>query len=184
MSLELPLVWVDLEMTGLDPNQNVIVEIAAIVTDGALETIIEGPDLVLGASERDLAAMEDVVVQMHADSGLTEAIRASSLTVPDAEAQILEFVRQHVPEERTAPVAGNSIGTDRVFLRAFMPTLDAHLHYRSVDVSSIKELVRRWYPPEVLDGAPVKGGAHRALADIRESIEELRYYREQVFCPR
>lgn len=181
MTPDMPLVWVDLEMTGLDPARHVIVEIAVIVTDGALEALHEGPDLVLAAPEAALSSMEAVVTEMHAASGLTEAIRGSVLSVRDAEAQVLDFVRRHVPEPRSAPLAGNSIGTDRAFLRAFMPALEDHLHYRNVDVSTVKELVRRWYPPAVLDGAPAKGGDHRALADIRESIEELRYYRASVF---
>jgi oligoribonuclease len=175
-----PLVWVDLEMTGLDPETEHIVEIAVIVTDGTLERVEEGPDLVVQAPAGVLDGMVDVVAAMHADSGLTDAVKASTLTVGDAEQQVLEFVRRFVPEERSAPLAGNSIHADRAFLRRYMPTLEGYLHYRNVDVSTVKELVRRWYP-KLLDQAPEKGGGHRALADIRESIEELRWYREQVF---
>jgi oligoribonuclease len=179
-ALEMPLVWVDLEMTGLDPEREVIVEIAVIVTDGSLERLEEGPDLVLGAPAETLEAMDPVVVQMHGMSGLTEAVRESTLTVPEAEQQVLEFVRRHVPEARVAPLAGNSVHADRAFLRRYMPELEAHVHYRNVDVSTIKELARRWYP-DALEAAPKKGGGHRALADIRESIEEMRYWRTAVF---
>ncbi|MBA2530246.1 MAG: oligoribonuclease [Euzebyales bacterium] len=178
--MEQPLVWLDLEMTGLDAEREHIVEIAVIVTDGELAEMREGPDLVVTASEDVLDAMDPIVVRMHADSGLTEEIRAATLTVTQAEAQVLEFVRRHVPEPRTAPLAGNSIHADRAFLRRHMPSLEAHLHYRNVDVSTLKELARRWYP-QALAEAPVKGGGHRALADIRESIEELRYYRRTLF---
>lgn len=178
-----PLVWVDLEMTGLDADRDVILEIAVIVTDGRLERLVEGPDLVLGADEGAIGRMEEVVVEMHQLSGLTEAVRASRLELAAAEAQVLDFIRANVPEPRTAPLAGNSIHADRAFLRRYMPTLEGYLHYRNVDVSTIKELARRWYPPEVLEGAPAKSGGHRALADIRESIEELRHYRKVVFRP-
>lgn len=178
--LELPLVWIDLEMTGLDPDVEQIVEIAVIVTDGQLEQLHEGPDLVLGAPDDVLDAMHEVVVQMHGGSGLTEAIRASSMTVEDAEAQVLEFVKQHVPEPRVAPLAGNSVHADRAFLRRYMPQLEAYVHYRNVDVSTLKELARRWRP-ETLEHAPKKAGGHRALADIRESIEEMRYWRGALF---
>lgn len=180
--LEQPLVWIDLEMTGLDPRRDVIVEIAVIVTDGGLTQVHEGPDLVIAAPEAALAAMEAVVARMHASSGLTEAVRASELSLAEAERQVLDFVRGLVPEPRTAPLAGNSVHADRAFLVAWMPALEAHLHYRNVDVSTLKELVRRWRP-DVLDAAPKKGGGHRALADIRESITELEYYREALFTP-
>ena len=179
-ALENPLVWVDLEMTGLDPDHDRIVEIAVIVTDGQLERLEEGPDLVLATSEESLAGMDQVVVQMHGGSGLTEAIRASDITIEAAEAQVLEFIVQHVPTARTAPLAGNSVHADRAFLRRYMPTLEAYVHYRNVDVSTVKELARRWYP-ESLEKAPRKAGGHRALADIRESIEEMRYWRTAVF---
>ena len=175
-----PLVWIDLEMTGLDADHDRIVEIAVIITDGMLEHLVEGPDLVIAASEEVLGGMDAVVVQMHHASGLTELIRTSALTVEEAQVQVLEFVRRHVPERRTAPLAGNSIHADRAFLRRYMPELEDYVHYRNVDVSTIKELVRRWYP-ETLAKAPRKAGGHRALADIRESIEELRYWRETVF---
>ncbi len=175
-----PLVWIDLEMTGLDPATDVIVEIAAIVTDGALEQEVEGPDLVLGADEEQLASMDPVVREMHTASGLLEDIRASGTTVAEAERQVLAFVREHVAKPGVAVLAGNSIHADRAFLRAYMPELLGHLHYRLVDVSTIKELARRWHP-QVLAAAPEKGGGHRALADIRESIAELRAYRETFF---
>ncbi|HVM00159.1 MAG TPA: oligoribonuclease [Egibacteraceae bacterium] len=175
-----PLVWIDLEMTGLDAERDLIVEVAAIVTDGTLATVVEGPQLVLHAPDDALDAMADVVRDMHAKSGLTEAVRASDLTVADAEARVLDFVCSHVPKPRSAPLAGNTISADRMFLRRYMPTLEAHVHYRNVDVSTVKELVRRWYP-DVYAARPAKEGDHRALADIRESIEELRYYRRTVF---
>jgi oligoribonuclease len=180
--LELPLIWIDLEMTGLEPETEQIVEIAVIVSDGALAHLEEGPDLVLRAPDELLERMDPVVKEMHAESGLTELVRASELTVAEAEATVLEFVRRHVPEARSAPLAGNSIHADRAFLRRYMPELEAHLHYRNVDVSTVKELVRRWYPG-LFEAAPAKAGGHRALADIRESIAELRWYREQVFRP-
>jgi oligoribonuclease len=175
-----PLVWADLEMTGLDPEHDVILEIAVIVTDGSLEQVIEGPDLVVHQPEEALAAMAPVVAEMHRRSGLDQAVRASTVTLDDAAAQILAFVREHVPEAGAAPLAGNSVGADRMFIRRFLPDLDAHLHYRLVDVSTVKELARRWNPA-VLAGAPTKAGGHRALADIRESIAELRYYRDALF---
>ena len=178
--LDQPLVWVDLEMTGLDPDQDRIVEIAVIVTDGALERLEEGPDLVLSTPEDSLGGMDAVVVQMHGASGLTEAIRASVITVADAEQQVLDFIRRHVPMPRTAPLAGNSVHADRAFLRRYMPELEAYVHYRNVDVSTVKELARRWYP-ESLEKAPRKAGGHRALADIRESIDEMRYWRAAIF---
>jgi oligoribonuclease len=178
--MEHPLVWIDLEMTGLDPDTERIVEIAAIVTDGTLEELHEGPELVVSQPAELLERMDDVVREMHASSGLTEAVTASQLSEADAEEQILAFVRQVVPEAGVAPLAGNSIHADRAFLRRYMPALNAHLHYRNVDVSTIKELARRWYP-DALESAPRKGGGHRALADIRESIAELRHYRSTVF---
>ena len=182
MDLAQPLVWIDLEMTGLDPARERIVEIAVIVTDGELEHVEQGPDLVLHAPEVALEAMEQIVAEMHAKSGLDAAIRASEITVEQAEAEVLAFVRRLVPEARTAPLAGNSVHADRAFLARYMPTLERYLHYRNVDVSTVKELVRRWYPG-LLDRAPEKTGDHRALADIRESIAELRWYRDQVFRP-
>jgi oligoribonuclease len=170
----------DLEMTGLDPATNVIVEIATIVTDDELEIVAEGPDLVVQASADQLKLMPDVVRQMHTKSGLLAQIEASPITLEQAGAETLEFIKVHVPEPRTVPLCGNSIGTDRRFLAAHLPAIEDHLHYRSVDVSTIKELARRWYP-EVLKAAPQKATSHRALDDIRESIAELRFYREKLF---
>jgi oligoribonuclease len=178
--LDLPLVWIDLEMTGLDPDRERIVEIAVIITDGQLERLEEGPDLVLGVDEEVLAAMDPFVVQMHDGSGLIDKIRASDLTVAQAEEQVLAFVRRHVPEPGTAPLAGNSVHADRAFLRKYMPRIEEYVHYRNVDVSTVKELARRWHP-QALERAPRKAGGHRALADIRESIEEMRYWRSAVF---
>ncbi len=169
-------------MTGLDPAENVIVEIATIITDDELNIVAEGPDLVVHATEEQLAIMDPVVVEMHTKSGLLTAIGESTITLADAGAQTLEFIRQHVPEARKVPLCGNSIGMDRRFLAAYLPEIENHLHYRSVDVSSIKELVRRWYPG-VLDTLRQKQGTHRALDDIRESVAELRHYREHVFMP-
>lgn len=177
-----PIVWIDLEMTGLEPESDVILEIACIVTDGQLATVVEGPDLVLYASDEELQRMPPVVVAMHGVSGLTQAVRESTVGVREAEREVLRFVREHVPVARVAPLGGNSIGTDRMFLRRYMPELHEHLHYRNIDVSTVKELARRWYPG-LEDGRPEKNGGHRALADIRESIDELRWYRERVFRP-
>jgi oligoribonuclease len=176
------LVWIDCEMTGLDLGHDALIEIAALVTDGDLQVLGAGVDLVIHADESALSAMPDVVRDMHARSGLTEDVRRSSVTLREAEERVLAYVREHVPEPRTAPLAGNSIATDRGFLARDMPELDAHLHYRMVDVSSIKELCRRWFP-RVFYAKPEKGMAHRALADIRESIRELDYYRRTLFVP-
>ena len=178
--LSWPLVWIDLEMTGLDPDSDHIVELAMIITDGQLDTLVEGPDIVISAPEEALEAMDDVVRQMHASSGLTPAIRGSDVTVKQAEQMALQFLKAHVPEARLAPLAGNSVHADRAFLRKYMPELEAYVHYRNVDVSTIKELARRWHP-EAVAQAPKKAGGHRALADIRESIEEMRYWRRAVF---
>ena len=178
--LDQPLIWIDLEMTGLDPDQELIVEVAVIVTDGALERLEEGPDLVIHAGSDVLEAMDPIVVQMHTNSGLIHRISESTLSVQEAEEQVLAFVTRLVPEPRMAPLAGNSVHADRAFLRKYMPRLEAHVHYRNVDVSTIKELARRWYP-EALENAPKKAGGHRALADIRESIDEMRYWRGAVF---
>src|SRR3954468_2805194 len=177
------LVWMDLEMTGLDPAQNVIVEIATLITDDDLNVVAEGPDLVVHQPADALAKMPTVVRDMHARSGLLAAIEASTTTLDDAGAQTLAFLKEHVPAARTVPLAGNSIGTDRRFLAAYLPAIEDHLHYRSVDVSTIKELVRRWYP-DTLSKAPGKSGGHRAMDDIRESVAELRYWRDAVFRPR
>jgi oligoribonuclease len=176
------LVWIDCEMTGLDLGRDRLIEVAALVTDPDLNVLGEGVDVVIKAPDEVLGGMVEVVRQMHDRSGLTEAVRASTVTVAEAEEQILEYVRKHVPEPRSAPLCGNSIATDRGFLARDMPTLDGHLHYRMIDVSSIKELCRRWYP-RVYFGQPAKGLAHRALADIRESIRELEYYRRTLFVP-
>jgi len=174
------LVWIDCEMTGLDLRRDVLVEVAVLVTDDQLRVLDPGIDLVIAAPPEAIDGMEDVVRQMHTESGLLTALRETTLTVADAEQQVLGYVREWVPERRKAPLCGNSIATDRGFLARDMPTLDDWLHYRMVDVSSIKELVRRWYP-RVYYNAPAKRGGHRALADITESIAELRYYRSTVF---
>jgi oligoribonuclease len=172
----------DLEMTGLDPARNTIVEVATIITDDHLEIVAEGPDLVVAASEEQLAGMDEVVRTMHQRSGLLDAIRASNITLQEAGQATLAFLRDHIAEPGTVPLCGNSIGTDRRFLAVWLPEVEAYLHYRSVDVSTVKELARRWYPAAFADG-PKKVGSHRALGDIRESIEELRYYRETIFRP-
>jgi len=176
------LVWMDLEMTGLDPARHVIVEIATLVTDDELNIVAEGPDLVVHQPPEALQGMERVVVDMHTSSGLLTAIAASTISLQEAGAATLAFIRQHVPEARTVPLCGNSIGTDRRFLAIHLPEIEEHLHYRSVDVSTIKELTRRWYPG-ALEAVPRKATAHRALDDIRESIDELRWYRANVFKP-
>ena len=175
------LVWIDLEMTGLDTQHDEIVEIACIVTDPDLTELDEGISLVVKPNDAPLAAMDPVVVKMHNDSGLIHEI-PNGIELADAEAQVLAYVRTHVPESRKAPLAGSSVYVDRGFLARYMPTLDAHLHYRLVDVSSIKELSRRWYPRTYF-ASPEKTGNHRALGDIRDSIAELRYYRDAVFVP-
>jgi oligoribonuclease len=172
----------DLEMTGLDPQKHVIVEIATLITDDELNIVAEGPDLVVHQSEELLALMEPIVVDMHTKSGLLDAIRASTVTLESAGNDTLAFIKQHVPEARKVPLCGNSIGMDRRFLDQYLPDIENHLHYRSIDVSSVKELVRRWYP-QLNNGRPYKAGAHRALDDIRESVSELRFYREKVFVP-
>ncbi len=171
------LVWIDLEMTGLDPKTCVIVEIATIITDSSLNVVAKGPNLVVHQPEDVLANMDPFVVKMHQRSGLLERIAASKISLAEAEQQSLAFVKQHC-EERTSPLCGNSIWKDRQFVERYMPLLDAFLHYRIVDVSSVKELVRRWYPS--LE-PPKKAETHRALDDIVESIEELRGYRSHVF---
>ncbi len=170
----------DLEMTGLDPTTEVIVEIATLITDDDLNVIAEGPDLVINQPEAVLSTMDPVVVEMHTKSGLLTAIRASTVTLEQAGTATLEFIKQHVAEPRTIPLCGNSIGTDRRFLARYLPEIENHLHYRSVDVSTIKELVKRWYPGVEIT-RPTKSGAHRALDDVRESIRELKFYRENVF---
>jgi oligoribonuclease len=170
----------DLEMTGLDPNDHVIVEIATIITDDELAIIAEGPDLVIHQPESELAKMGSVVVRMHERSGLTDAIRSSTISLEEAGAQTLAFLKEHIPEPGSVPLCGNSIGTDRRFLARWLPDIEGFLHYRSVDVSTLKELARRWYP-DALAQVPSKQGAHRALDDIRESIDELRTYRKLLF---
>jgi oligoribonuclease len=170
----------DLEMTGLDIERHVIVEVATLITDDDLAIVAEGPDLVVSATAEQLAQMDDFVTSMHTGSGLLAEIEASTLTLEEAGAATLEFIRAHVPKPRTVPLAGNSIGTDRRFLSAQLPDIEEYLHYRSIDVSTIKELARRWYP-DALAGAPTKAGGHRAMDDIRESVAELAYYRTTVF---
>jgi len=176
-----PLIWMDLEMTGLDPERERIIEIAVLITDNALEIVAEGPDLVVHQPESLLEQMDDWNRKHHGASGLTERVRASQVSEAEAEAQVLAFLREHV-KQGAAPLAGNSIHQDRRFLRRYMPQIDDYLHYRNVDVSSVKELVKRWYPA-VYSKRPSKVGTHRALDDIRESVAELRYYRDQVFVP-
>ena len=176
------LVWIDCEMTGLDlAGGDALIEVAALVTGPDLEVRGEGVDVVIKPPDAALEQMTDFVRAMHVESGLLPLL-ASGLSMAEAEEQVLAYVREYVPEVRKAPLAGNTIGTDRAFLARDMPTLEGHVHYRNVDVSSIKELARRWYP-RVYYNMPAKSGNHRALADIRESIEELRYYRDAVFVP-
>lgn len=169
-------------MTGLDLGSDALIEVAALVTDPDLNVLGEGVDVVIHADEAALEAMPEIVRTMHGKSGLTEEVRRSTVTLAEAEDLVMEYVTSHVKDPRTAPLCGNSIATDRGFIARDMPRLDAHLHYRMIDVSSIKELTRRWYP-RVYFGQPQKGLAHRALADIRESIRELEYYRRTVFVP-
>ncbi len=175
------LVWIDCEMTGLDPETDELVEIACIVTESDLTELDSGISLVIKPNDAPLAAMDDIVVRMHTESGLIDEI-PNGTTLEDAEEQVLAYVRSHVPDARKAPLAGSSVYVDRGFLAHYMPELDQHLHYRLVDVSSVKELARRWYP-RVYFATPEKNGNHRALGDIRESIAELRYYRDAVFVP-
>ncbi|NKY45757.1 oligoribonuclease [Nocardia cerradoensis] len=174
------MVWMDCEMTGLRLDSDKLIEVAALVTDSDLNILGDGVDIVIHADDDALAAMPPVVQEMHAKSGLTEEVRRSTVTMEEAQQQVLDYVREWVPTPGTVPLAGNSIATDRGFIARDMPELDAHLHYRMIDVSSIKELCRRWYP-RIYFGQPEKGLAHRALADIEESIRELRYYRQTAF---
>ncbi len=174
------LVWIDCEMTGLDLKTDRLIEIAVLVTDSELNVLGDGIDVVIHAEEDALTSMVDVVTQMHTKSGLIEEVRASTIDLATAETMALDYIRDHVKQAKTAPLAGNSIATDRGFLARDMPKLDDYLHYRMIDVSSIKELCRRWYP-RIYFGQPEKGLAHRALADIHESIRELRYYRQTAF---
>jgi oligoribonuclease len=176
------LVWIDCEMTGLDLRRDALIEVAVLVTDADLTLLDEGLDIVIHQHDDVLDTMVPFVRDMHASSGLTDQVRASTITLGDAERQVLEYVKKHVPDAKSAPLCGNSIATDRGFLARDMPDLDAHLHYRMVDVSSIKELAKRWYP-RVYQSQPAKGLAHRALADIIESVQELDYYRRTLFVP-
>jgi len=175
------IVWIDCEMTGLDVVNDALIEVAVLITDSELEVLDPGLDLVIKPPEGALAQMPDIVREMHTSSGLLTELD-DGLTMADAERRVLEYVRGFVPEARKAPLAGNSVGTDRAFLARDMPALENHLHYRIIDVSSVKELARRWYPRAYF-ASPPKAGGHRALADITESIRELRYYREAVFVP-
>jgi oligoribonuclease len=175
------MVWIDCEMTGLSLSDDALIEVAALVTDSELNVLGDGVDVVIRPPAAALASMPEVVREMHTSSGLLKELDAGT-TLADAEQQVLAYVREHVPEAGRAPLCGNSVGTDRGFLARDMPSLVDHLHYRIVDVSSVKELARRWYPRAYFN-SPEKAGNHRALADIRESIAELRYYRETVFVP-
>ncbi|QMU67988.1 oligoribonuclease [Streptacidiphilus sp. P02-A3a] len=175
------MVWIDCEMTGLNLEQDALVEVAALVTDSELNILGEGVDIVVRPPDASLETMPEIVRQMHTSSGLLTELE-QGVTLAEAEAQVLAYVREHVPEAGKAPLCGNSVATDRGFLARDMPALESHLHYRIVDVSSIKELARRWYPRAYYN-SPKKQGNHRALADIRESIAELRFYREAVFVP-
>lgn len=174
------LAWMDLEMTGLDPAKHVIVEIATLLTDDELNIIETGPELVIKTDEAALAGMDQVVIDMHTKSGLLDQIRASTVTHEQAAQETLEFLKAHIPASGSVPLCGNSIGMDRRFLSVHMPEIEEFLHYRSIDVSTIKELTRRWYP-QVLADAPRKEVGHRALDDVTESINELKYYRSSVF---
>jgi oligoribonuclease len=176
------LVWIDCEMTGLDLKNDRLIEIAVLVTDAELNILGEGIDVVIHADESSLTSMIPVVTEMHTRSGLIDEVRASTVDLAEAEEQVLDYIRTHVKQAKTAPLAGNSIATDRGFIARDMPKLDDYLHYRMIDVSSIKELCRRWYP-RIYFGQPEKGLAHRALADIHESIRELHYYRRTAFVP-
>jgi oligoribonuclease len=176
------LVWIDCEMTGLELGSDLLIEVAALVTDSELNVLGEGVDVVIHADAAALDAMLPVVREMHASSGLDKEVVASTVTMQEAEQMVLAYIKEHVPEAKKAPLCGNSIATDRGFLTRDMPELDAWLHYRMVDVSSIKELARRWYPRAYYQ-SPKKGGGHRALADIKESVTELAYYRAAIMVP-
>lgn len=179
MAIEGALVWIDLEMTGLDVERHRIIEIAAVVTDGDLKVAAEGPDLIVHQPPEVLEAADPWSAEQHEKSGLFKTVRQAQLSDADAEAQVLEFLQSHV-KEQTAPLAGNAVHQDRRFLDRYMPRIAEHLHYRNVDVSTVKEIVRRWYP-EVYEQRPQKKGTHRALDDIHDSIAELAYYRDKVF---
>lgn len=176
------LVWIDCEMTGLNLQSDRLIEIAVLVTDAELNILGDGLDVVIHTDEAALTGMIDIVTQMHTRSGLINEVRASTVDVATAEQMVLDYIKQHVKQAKTAPLCGNSIATDRGFISRDMPALDDYLHYRMIDVSSIKELCRRWYP-RIYFGQPEKGLAHRALADIHESIRELQYYRSTAFVP-
>jgi oligoribonuclease len=181
MNTSAPLVWVDCEMTGLNPEVDSLVEIAVVISDAELNLLDEGIDIVIKPLPGSLETMSDFVREMHTSSGLINELDAG-LELADAEQIVLDYIRRFIPDERSAPLAGNTIGTDRMFLTRYMPKVDQHLHYRNIDVSTLKELSRRWYP-RVYFQMPKKDGGHRALADILESIEELRYYRETILVP-
>ncbi len=174
------LAWMDLEMTGLDPEHHSIIEIAALITDDCLEIVATGPDLVIHQSSGALTSMDDAVREMHTSSGLLAEVRTSTVSLADAGAAVLGFLKEHLDRPGTVPLCGNSIGTDRRFLARHLPEVDDFLHYRSIDVSTVKELARRWQP-SVYDGAPSKASGHRALDDITESLQELRWYRHAGF---
>ena len=176
---EQPMVWIDLEMTGLNPNRDVVLEIATIVTDAHLRVVAEGPNLVVTWPEEILARMGGIVRRMHDKNGLTERVRASKMRLGEAEKQTAAFIRQHC-SEKSSPLCGNSVWMDRIFLQRQMPSIESYLHHRVIDVSTIKELARRWRP-ELLESAPPKPETHRALDDIRASIDELRHYRDVWF---
>lgn len=180
MSTEGHMVWIDLEMTGLDPETDTIIEIATLVTDADLEIVAEGPDIVIDTPDEKLDGMDAWNVEHHTKSGLLAAIATSNVSLAEAERRTLEFLRRHVPENR-APLCGNSIWQDRRFLHKYMPDLAAHLHYRSIDVSSLKELAKRWYPDAVFSKPNT---THRALDDIRQSVAELAHYRDAIFAPK
>jgi oligoribonuclease len=176
------LVWIDCEMTGLDLHRDALIEVAALVTDADLNLLDDGVDVIIHTHDDVLDTMVPFVRDMHATSGLTDEVRASTVTLGEAETLVLDYIKDHVPEPKSSPLCGNSIATDRGFLARDMPVLDEHLHYRMIDVSSIKELAKRWYP-RVYQSQPAKGLAHRALADIRESVRELAFYRQTLFVP-
>ncbi|MCV7123150.1 oligoribonuclease [Mycobacterium lacus] len=176
------LVWIDCEMTGLDLASDKLIEIAALVTDADLNILGDGIDVVIHAEDAALSSMIDVVAEMHSRSGLIGEVKASTVDLATAETMVLDYIGEHVKQPKTAPLAGNSIATDRAFIARDMPALDSFLHYRMIDVSSIKELCRRWYP-RIYFGQPTKGLTHRALADIHESIRELQFYRRTAFVP-
>ena len=177
------LVWIDMEMTGLDPERERVIELAAIITDKDLVIVAEGPELVVHQAEEILGAMDDWNKKHHGGSGLVERVRASTVSDADADAAVVAFIDAHVPAAERPVLAGNSIHQDRRFIHRYLPALDRRLHYRMVDVSTVKELARRWYPA-LYDTRPAKRESHRALDDIRESIDELRFYRQTVFLPR